>query len=86
MLSSNWFKFVFREIHFLKSFFWPHDISYAGRELLKLSKEAKHLLGSVFKNRALLCLNIFRCDVTTGEVWKILMTQLGSEKKIKWQF
>jgi len=52
-----------------------HNLPTGGaRELLKLSKEAKHLLGSVSKNRALLCLNIFRCDVTTGKVWKILMT------------
>jgi len=30
MLSWNWFEFHFREIHCLKSFFWPYDISYAG--------------------------------------------------------
>jgi len=52
-----------------------HNLPTGGaRELLKLSKEAKHLLGSFFKNPALLCSNIFRCNVTTGEVWKFLMT------------
>ena len=53
--------------------FSSHNLPTDGaRELLTPSKEAKHLLGSVVKNRALLC--IFRCDVTTGEVCKFLMT------------
>jgi len=55
------------------------------RELFKPSEEAKHL-GSVLKNRALLSLNIFWCDIATSEVWKFLMTKLGFDKKIKLQF
>jgi len=58
----------------------------SARELFKPSKEAKHLLGSVLKNRALSCLNIFWCDDTTGEVWKFLDDVIGSEKRIKLQF
>jgi len=27
MISLNWFEFVFREIHFVKRFLWPYDIS-----------------------------------------------------------
>jgi len=37
MLSWNWYESVFRELHFLKSFFWPYDISCTG--ILRMCQE-----------------------------------------------